>query len=181
MKLVVGLGNPGSEYTKTRHNVGFMALDFLQKAFSASVFCEDKKSSSLMANSLIDQEKILLVKPNTFMNESGKAVRALVDFYKLAPNDIVVIHDDLDIAPATMRTTESSRAAGHNGVQDIIEKLGTQDFFRIRIGIGRPTEVNGACMPSHDFVLQNFSEEELDNLTELFPKIKEEVFAFLKR
>lgn len=181
MKLIVGLGNPGSEHTQTRHNVGFIALDFLQNAFSASVFCEDKKSTSLMANCLIDQEKILLVKPLTYMNESGKSVRALVDFYKLAPSDIIVIHDDLDIAPGTLRTTESSRAAGHNGVQDIIEKLGTQDFFRIRIGIGRPTEVNGACMPSHDFVLQKFSDDELKNLSTLFPKIKEEVLTFLAR
>ena len=180
MKLIIGLGNPGKEYAETRHNAGFLALDFLQKEFKGDDFKEEKKMFSEVATGMVENEKVLLVKPLTFMNESGKAVRALLDFYKLSPSDIIVLHDDLDIAPGTLRTTDSSRAAGHNGVKDIIEKLGTQDFFRIRIGIGHPTEVNGVCIPHHDFVLQKFSEEELKNLTDLFPKIKEELQKWLQ-
>lgn len=181
MKLIIGLGNPGKEYESTRHNAGFLAIDFFGKEFSNITFRNDKKMFAEIAETLVDNEKVLLVKPQTFMNESGKCVRALLDFYKLSPADIAVLHDDLDIAPASYKTTLSSRAAGHNGVSDIIEKIGTQDFFRIRLGIGRPTEVNGFCMPSHDFVLQNFTEEELKNLSDLFPKVKEEIINFISQ
>ncbi len=179
MKLIIGLGNPGKEYINTRHNAGFLCLDFLQTALDCEPFITDKKMSALVASGLIDHQKILLVKPETFMNHSGTSVLALLQFYKLTPADIVVIHDDLDIAPGTYKTTVSSRSAGHNGVEDIINVLGTQDFLRIRLGIGRPTEVMGACMPSHDFVLENFSPEELADLALLFPKIKEEVLLQL--
>ena len=180
MKLVIGLGNPGREYEKTRHNAGFLALDFLQKEWGFEIFRGDKDFQSEISSGAFDGEKVLLVKPQTFMNRSGEAVQKMLAYYKLSPADIAILHDDLDIAPGTFRTTDSSRAAGHNGVQDIIDHLGTQDFFRIRIGLGRPAEVLGACVPSHDFVLQKLSEEELKNLETLFPKIQEEIFNFLK-
>lgn len=181
MKLIIGLGNPGKEYADTRHNAGFLCVDFLQQALDFSPFALDKKMSSSISSGTIGSEKILLVKPETFMNNSGVAVAALLQFYKISPEDIIVIHDDLDIAPGVYKTTLSSRAAGHNGVQDIIERLGTQDFFRIRIGIGRPAEVTGACMPSHDFVLKNFTSEESKNLSLLFPDIQEEILRFLEK
>lgn len=181
MKLIIGLGNPGKEYEKTRHNAGFLALDSLQEAFGFEAFREDKDFRSETVSGTIDGEKVTLVKPLTFMNHSGEAVQRIVAYYKLSPTDIAVLHDDLDIVPGTLRTTVSSRAAGHNGVQDIIDRLGTQDFFRVRIGIGRPTEVLGACMPSHDFVLQKFSPEESKDLEALFPKIKEEILGWLAR
>jgi len=180
MKIIIGLGNPDKEHMLTRHNAGFLALDFLQNELHCPAFLEEKKFFCALTETLVGTEKILLVKPETFMNDSGKAVRAILDFYKLSERDIIVLHDDLDIAPGTYKITTSSRAAGHNGVSDIIEKLGTQDFVRIRIGIGRPTEVNGICIPSHDFVLQKFKKEEFENLLALFPKIKEEVLAFIK-
>jgi PTH1 family peptidyl-tRNA hydrolase len=180
MKLIIGLGNPGEEYVNTRHNAGFLCIDFLQRAFDFEPFTLDKKMSARIASGVIGGQKILLVKPETFMNNSGGAVQALLHFYKLSPADIAVIHDDLDIAPAAYKTTVSSRAAGHNGVQDIITQLGTQDFFRLRLGIGRPADVTGTCMPSHDFVLKNFSAEESKNLSLLFPQIKEEVLHFIE-
>ena len=180
MKLIIGLGNPGKEYANTRHNAGFLCVDFLQQAFGFEPFALDKKMSAHLASGTLSDQKILLVKPETFMNNSGVAVQALLQFYKLSPADIAVIHDDLDIAPATYKTTLSSRAAGHNGVQDIITHLGTQDFFRIRLGIGRPADVTGSCMPSHDFVLKNFSAEESANLSLLFPQIQEEVLRFIE-
>lgn len=180
MKLIIGLGNPGTEYRLTRHNAGFLALDFLREKWSFDAFREDKDFQSKISSGTLEGEKVLLVKPLSFMNHSGEAVQKLLHYYKLPPADIAVLHDDLDIAPGTCRVTDSSRAAGHNGVQDIIDHLGTQDFFRIRIGIGKPVEVAGVCMPSHDFVLQKFSEEDLKNLEALFPKIQEELYRFLK-
>lgn len=179
MKLIIGLGNPGNNHTTTRHNAGFLCLDFLQKEWSCDTFQLDKKMSAEVSEGQIGKHKFLLVKPTTFMNASGTTVSQLVHFYKIAPEDIVVIHDDLDIAPGTYKTTNSSRAAGHNGVSDIIEKIGTQDFFRIRLGIGRPAQVSGTCMPSHDFVLQKFSPEELTTLSDLFPKVKDELLKWL--
>lgn len=175
MKLIIGLGNPGNNHALTRHNAGFLCLDFLQKEWRTDSFRENKKMAAEISEGQVGKYKVLLVKPTTFMNASGTTVSQLVHFYKLTPEDTVIIHDDLDIAPGTYKATSSSRAAGHNGVSDIIEKLGTQDIYRIRLGIGRPTEVNGACMPSHDFVLQNFSSNELSTLQTLFPKVKDEL------
>ncbi len=179
MKLIIGLGNPGNNHATTRHNAGFLCLDFLQKEWGGNAFQIEKKMSAEISEGQVGKHPVLLVKPSTFMNASGTAVSQLVHFYKLAPEDIAVIHDDLDIAPGTYKTTGSSRAAGHNGVSDVIEKLGTQDFYRIRLGIGRPAEVTGVCMPSHDFVLQKFPPEELATLTALFPKVKDELLKWL--
>lgn len=180
MKLIIGLGNPGAIYQKTRHNAGFLCLDFLRTTFGFEPFSLDKKMSALITDGIQEKETVLLVKPETFMNHSGIAVSVLLQYYKLTPADIAIIHDDVDIAPGTYKTTLSSRSAGHNGVQDIIERIGTQDFFRIRLGVGRPIEVPGVCVPTHTFVLQNFSVEELTVLTGLFPKIKEEIVQWLR-
>jgi peptidyl-tRNA hydrolase, PTH1 family len=179
MKLIIGLGNPGKNHLHTRHNAGFLCLDYLAQEWQTGPFVLDQKMSGLVSTGLVGREKVLLVKPETFMNASGTTVSQLVHFYKLEATDIVVLHDDLDIAPGTYKLTNSSRAAGHNGVSDIIEKLGTQDFTRIRLGIGRPIEVAGACMPSHDFVLANFSPAELDTLSALFPQVKDELEKWL--
>lgn len=181
MKLIIALGNPGKEYAKTRHNAGFLFADHLRGRRGFDDFKTEKKFSSLISAGMIGTEKAIIVKPETFMNESGTAVRSLIDFYKLSPSDIAVIHDDLDIIPGTFRTTDSSRAAGHNGVQDIIGKLGTQDFFRIRIGIGKPVDVLKVCMPSHDYVLGAFSAEELTKLEAAFPEIETTLTDWIKR
>lgn len=173
--MIIGLGNPGEEYERARHNAGFLCADFLQKEWGFAAFTLDKKTSASLSSGTLNSEKILLVKPDTFMNASGTAVQALINFYKLSPQDIVIIHDDLDITPGTFKTTLSSRSAGHNGVQDIIDKLGTQDFSRIRLGIGHPVNEPGACISAHDFVLQNFSPKELTELQKLFPQVKKEI------
>lgn len=170
--IIIGLGNPGSEYTRTRHNAGFAALDFLAHSSDDRDFRADPKFFAELTSVSIDGKKTILAKPTTYMNESGKAVRVLLDFYKLEPSALIVIHDDLDIASGTLRITESSRAAGHNGVASIIEHLGTQDFFRIRLGIGRPVETAGVCIPSHDYVLGRFSDDELTALEKLFSEIE---------
>ena len=172
MKIIIGLGNPGKEFDTTRHNAGFLCVDFLQKEWSFENFRRDAKMSAEISAGMVGKEKYLLIKPTTFMNDSGIATQALIRFYKLTVSDIIVIHDDLDIDLGIYKKTLSSRSAGHNGVADIIEKIGTQDFFRIRLGIGRPKGTDGACISTHDYVLERFSPSELDLLETTFPRVQ---------
>ena len=172
MKLIIGLGNPGKEYANTRHNAGFSALEYLRETWGFPLWQGEKKFRGSLSSSEKDDEKITLFEPQTLMNLSGDAVALIMQFYKLEPKDILVLHDDLDIPSGELRLTESSRAAGHNGVQNIIDRLGTQDFKRIRIGIGKPTEVLGACQPHHDYVLDRFTKDEQEKLTSLLPEIE---------
>ena len=161
MMLIVGLGNPGEEYQKTRHNAGFMALDEFQKKHSFPDFKLSKKHSSLVSEGILNQDKVVLAKPQTFMNNSGKAVASLVKLSlgKLSlTQELVVVHDDIDIPLGKVKVSKGSGSAGHKGVKSIIQVLGTKDFTRIRIGIqpaaGKPKNVE-------DFVLQKFSPGEL--------------------
>lgn len=171
MKLIIGLGNPGIEYEKTRHNAGFLFLDSLRESWDFPPFETSSKWKGALSTALHDGEKVILLKPETYMNRSGDSVRSIMDFFKLSPADLTVIHDDLDIESGTYKVTEGSRAAGHNGVADLIEKLGTQDFCRIRIGIGRPPEHT----PAEKYVLSPFTDEERAALQESFGNITEQV------
>lgn len=155
MWLVVGLGNPGSKYARTKHNAGFMALDLCAEKFGAS-WAEEKNMH--IAHAVVDGEKIFFLKPQDFMNLSGIAVQHVSHFYKIPPDHIMVLHDDLDFPLGVVKAQFDRSAAGHNGILDIIEKTGTQAFHRIRIGIGPQTDV------AEDFVLQPFSAEELSVL-----------------
>lgn len=170
MKIIIGLGNPGKEYANTRHNVGFEIMDELQKEFSFPDFEFNKKFNAEISKGNIDAQEIILAKPQTFMNLSGVATRNILDFYKLSASDIVVIHDDIDIAIGTLKVASDSRSAGHNGVQNIIDQLGTQEITRLRIGVGAVTTDEPSCrIGAHDFVLGKFSEEEnktIQNITE---------------
>ncbi|NTW75431.1 MAG: aminoacyl-tRNA hydrolase [Candidatus Moranbacteria bacterium] len=164
MKLIVGLGNPGKEYGGTRHNIGFMFLDFLRESWNFEPFQPTPKWKGLTSAGMHDGEKTILLKPETFMNRSGESVRSIMDFFKISVDDIIVIHDDLDIVPGTFKVAKGSGAAGHNGVADLIEKLGAKDFTRIRIGIGRPPE----NIPADAFVLSPFTESELLSMEKTF-------------
>lgn len=168
MKLIVGLGNPGREYERTRHNAGFLFLDFLRESWNFESFQPTPKWKGSVSAGLWNGEKILLVKPETFMNRSGECVADIMAFFKLTPTDIVVIHDDLDIAPGSFKVASGSGAAGHNGVADLIEKLGTKEFTRIRVGIGRPPE----SVPAERFVLSPFADAELDPLRATFSEME---------
>jgi len=168
MKLIVGLGNPGREYERTRHNAGFLFLDFLRESWGFEPFQPTPKWKGSVSAGLRNGEKILLVKPETFMNRSGECVADIMAFFKLAPTDIVVIHDDLDIAPGSFKVAGGSGAAGHNGVADLIEKLGTKEFTRIRVGIGRPPE----NVPAERFVLSPFADAEPDSLRVTFSEME---------
>lgn len=131
MKILIGLGNVGKEYLHTRHNAGFLALDFLHTKYSFDTWSEKKDLQGILSQGMLHGEKVLLFKPTTLMNNSGQAVSKILHYYKLTPKDIIVIHDDLDITSGTLRYTSSSRSAGNNGVQSIIDHLGTQDFKRM--------------------------------------------------
>lgn len=154
-RLIVGLGNPGDRYVETKHNVGFMLVDQLAKREGVS-FTHDKIFQADIATTFIDGEKIFLVKPTTFMNESGKAVHALLTYYGLDITDILVIYDDLDMAVGKVRFRQKGSAGGHNGIKSIIKHLGGQEFDRIKIGIGRPK--NGMSVVHH--VLSTFDSDD---------------------
>jgi len=140
MKLVVGLGNPGKEYENTKHNIGFIALDHF--AEKQGIVINSKKFDSLTSELILNNEKIILLKPQTYMNLSGQAVAKAVNFYKIPLENIIVLFDDLDLEPGTIRFRKNGSAGGHNGIKSIIENLSTAEFARIKIGIGRPKNKN---------------------------------------
>lgn len=136
MKLIVGLGNPGTKYAATKHNIGFITLDEL--VHREKINYNKKQSEAEIAEYFIGSEKVILAKPQTFMNDSGRSVRPLLDYYNLELNDLLVIYDDLDLPVGRIRLREKGSAGGHNGIKSLIQHLGTNDFQRIRVGIDRP-------------------------------------------
>ncbi|MCE1253653.1 MAG: aminoacyl-tRNA hydrolase [Anaerolineae bacterium] len=175
MFLIVGLGNPGREYLETRHNVGFMAVDRLCQKWGVKP--NRLQSKSLIAQALVDEDKVILVKPQTFMNLSGQAVAPLMRYYKLELSQILVIHDDLDLPLGTIRLRPSGGSGGQKGLASIIQQVGTQDFPRLRIGIGRPP----GRMEAADYVLQSFSKGDMETLQFILPKVEDAVHTFLKQ
>lgn len=167
MLLVVGLGNPGTKYNHTRHNIGFMVLDYLAERAGA-VFKESKWAADLVKTSL-GAKSILLAKPTSYMNLSGRPVGSIASFYRISPEKIVVIHDDLDLEVGRVKIAFDRGAGGHNGIKSIIECLGTREFTRIRVGIGRP-EVH---LSSSSFVLSKFGKNELDDISRVFSLVEE--------
>lgn len=134
--MIVGLGNPGSKYKDTKHNIGFIALD--EFAFQHKMEFNKTKFEAIYAEAFIGSEKVLLVKPQTFMNDSGRAVRPLMDYFNVELEDLIVVYDDLDLPVGKLRLRQKGSAGGHNGIRSMIQHLGTADFNRIRIGIDRP-------------------------------------------
>jgi len=172
MFLVVGLGNPGSQYAATRHNVGFMVVDDLAERFGVSVDREKWQAHSVQM--VLWGRPVCLLKPNTFMNLSGRAVARYVDFYKVRPAQIVVVHDDLDMAPGRVKLVVGGGAGGHNGIRSLVECLGTKDFLRLKVGIGRPGKMGlYTRMPVEKYVLAPFAPDEqilLEQRMELIEK-----------
>jgi PTH1 family peptidyl-tRNA hydrolase len=154
MKCLIGLGNPGKEYERTRHNVGFMVIDALAKQFGVDV--ARQKFHSLYGEGHIAGERFLLVKPQTYMNQSGQCVREVLDWYKLDTNDLLIIYDDMDLETGRVRLRAKGSAGGHNGIKSVIADLGTEALPRLKIGIGRPRPGEDAV--AH--VLSPFTREE---------------------
>ena len=153
MKLIVGLGNPGSEYENTRHNIGFQLLDFIAK--NKEIHFLRNKFNGKYAETFINGEKVILLKPLSFMNLSGSVVEKFVSFYKIDIHDILVIHDDLDMNFGRIKIVNNSSSGGHNGIKDIEKCLGTKNYARLKIGIA-----NDKSMDTKDYVLGQFTEEE---------------------
>ena len=160
MKIITGLGNPGTEYAKTKHNVGFMFVDALAEKLGVTEWKD--KFDAKVGEGRIGTEKVLLVKPQTYMNDSGRAVGPVMNFYKLTPEDLIVAHDDMDIPAGTIRIRKKGSAGGHNGIKSILAHVGDEHFSRVRIGIGRP--LPGWTVVNH--VLAAFSEEDAPKITE---------------
>lgn len=159
MYIIAGLGNPGREYDNTRHNTGFRVLDALASKYSIDV--SEKKHKALVGKGVIDGQKVILIKPQTFMNLSGESLREVADYYKIDPEtDLIVIYDDITLDVGSIRVRKKGSAGGHNGIKSIIAQLGTENFQRIRVGIGeKPPKMDLA-----DWVLGHFPKEETDNL-----------------
>jgi len=176
MKIIFAQGNPGSEFTSTRHNIGFELIDRLARKQGAS-FSPKPKFHAEIADITIEGEKILLVKPTTYYNETGRAARALVDFYKLDPiSDMLVVHDDLALPFGVIRTRPSGSDAGNNGIKSLNAHLG-EHYGRIRVGIYNELRDR---IPDADFVLARFTSEEAEHLPELFGHTEQFVDAFVR-
>lgn len=169
MFVLVGLGNPGGEYAMTRHNIGFLFLDYLADRHGLTM--KGSKWQADTAKGALWGCQALLCKPMTYMNRSGNAVGQMVRFYDLEPGRVVVIHDDLDLPFGRLRLVANRGAGGHNGIKSIIDHLGTRDFPRIRVGVGRPPGETAAS----DYVLSRFSGDEQRELPDLFARIEEAV------
>lgn len=161
--IIIGLGNPGKEYHETHHNVGYMMVDAIAKSYHAT-FKLEKKFQAAVATIMVNGENHYLIKPITYMNLSGLAAKAFMDYYKIEMNKLVVISDDLDLPLATLRIRKNGGTGGHKGLASIIKELGSQDFIRMRIGIGRK---NGEVV---DFVLSKFSKQEKQELEDVLTK-----------
>lgn len=172
MFLIVGLGNIGKEYDNTRHNIGFSTLDIISKEYNIPL--KGKKFKGDSGEGLIGGEKVLLLKPSTYMNLSGESVAAAASFYKISSNNIIVICDDINLSVGTLRIREKGSAGGHNGLKNIISCLNTEDFIRIRIGVSKPKE----DLVSH--VLGRFSKEELQEVTMVSEKASEAAVCIIQ-
>lgn len=177
MKLIVGLGNPGRSYAANRHNIGFICLRHFAR--NQGIKFNQKKGLARIGTGTAAGNKVVLARPQTYMNNSGQSVSRLVSKFKVNPEDLLVIHDDLDLPPAKIRLSFASGSGGHKGINSIIHELGTKDFARLRVGIGRPANPN----PTEDdiiaYVLSNFTPRERKALTPVIPKISEAILCLL--
>ena len=156
--IVAGLGNPGKDYAETRHNAGFMVMDYL--AEKENIRIDRAKWNALFADAEFFGKRVLFVKPQTFMNKSGEAIRDIAEFYKIPAEKILIIYDDINFAPGVMRIRKKGSAGGHNGMKDIIYQLGTEEFPRFRIGVGAKPE----GWQLYDWVLGKFSAEDITEM-----------------
>ena len=177
--IIVGLGNPGAKYIGTRHNIGFMVVDELAGRCKSSLTLEKWDSLSLRVS--IFGAKVCLVKPLTYMNVSGKAVARFVDFYKTPLHRLLVVHDDIDMKPGRIKLICGGGSGGHNGIRSLIQHLGGKEFFRLKIGIGRPGQgLTHSAMPVENYVLAPFSEEDRDVISGRMDSLMQGIEYFLR-
>ncbi len=179
MKLIVGLGNPGKKYEKTRHNAGFILVDMVREQYQFSNWSLSKKFNAEISEGMIENEKILLAKPMTYMNNSGQSVGIIAKYYSLSPSDILVIHDEKDIKLGDVKVQADRGHAGHNGIRSIIEHLGTKDFTRIRIGVA--PEDKQRMKDTADYVLGKFGMFERRTLKAVGENIQQHIQHWLRK
>ena len=181
MKLIVGLGNPGREYTHNRHNIGFMCVNHLAKVHGIQL--DKKQGQARTGSGNIAGNKVVLARPQTYMNLSGESVSRLARKLKLKSEDLLVIHDDLDLPLGKIRLRRGGGSGGHKGINSIISCLGSQDFYRIRVGIGRPDTVNGSAEDGEteiiDYVLSDFTIDEKKIITKVITEVTEAILCLL--
>lgn len=175
IRLIVGLGNPGPEYEQTRHNAGFWLVDQLANSLAGCRLQRESRFNAFVAKTNIAGNEVWLLEPQTFMNRSGQSVGGLARFFKILPDEILVVHDELDLAPGVAKLKKGGSSGGHNGLKDITAALGTQDYWRLRLGIGHPRTM-GIQQPVADFVLhrprkeeQNLIEDAIDKSVRVIP------------
>ena len=171
--LIAGLGNPGPEYRQNRHNVGFMVVDALASALDISI--QRVEMRALLGKGTLDGERLILAKPQTYMNNSGQAVASLARFYKIPQEKLLVVHDDLDLPFGTLRLRPFGGTGGQRGMESIVEKLGTRSFPRLRVGIGRPP---GRMDPA-DYVLHNFNPDQQEFIPEVLGRAVKAIQCFI--
>ena len=170
MKVITGLGNPGNKYQWTRHNAGFLIVDLLATEYGLQ--WQENKNGYLEAQGQLWNQKVVLIKPQSFMNLSGRPLAKFINFYKVSPEAIIVIHDDVDVQNGKVRMRHGGSAGGHNGIKSLISELGFSSFYRIKLGIGKPE--NKPEMGVSNWVLGKFSKEEIDILSEqMYEAVKE--------
>ena len=180
MRIIIGLGNPGKQYATTRHNAGFLFLEFFRTQWNFPSFEKQGRFNAHASRGIIDDVPIILVQPDTFMNRSGITVSALMNFYKIEATAFAIIHDDIDIPLGKIKYTSNSRSAGHRGVESIIRTLGTTEFFRARIGIYTEPKDNDSPHEASVFVLDHFTRKERSILETSFSEISTTLHAWLK-
>ena len=175
MKLIVGLGNPGRVYANNRHNIGFICLNHFAR--SQGIKFDQKRGLARIGTGEVAGSKVVVAKPQTYVNLSGQSVSRLVQKFNINPNDLLVIHDDLDLPLTKIRISHGSSSGGHKGIDSIISYLESQDFIRIRVGIGRPAEISEADIIA--YVLSNFTPEEKQTITQVIPQVSDAILCLL--
>ncbi len=173
MKVIVGLGNPGPQYAETRHNIGFLLVDLLAEVYK---FQFRAKFQGLFSEGNVEGERLLLLKPQTFINLSGRSVREITNFYKIPGEDLLIVHDDMDLSLGKIRLRDQGSAGGHNGIKSILAELGTEKFWRLKLGVGRPPREYDPAR----YVLSPFAEDETTQLDEVLGRAEKATNLWIK-
>ena len=174
MYLIVGLGNPEEEYSNTRHNMGFNTINKLAKQYNIEI--NKSKFKSLYGNGIIEKEKVILLKPQTYMNLSGTAIKEVMDFYKINKEEIIIIYDDIDIEPGIIKIRKKGGPGTHNGMKSVVNEIKTQDFTRVRVGIGMPSNKSDLI----NYVIGKISKDDIEKLEDGTTKAKDALIEIIK-
>lgn len=174
MYLIVGLGNPEEEYSNTRHNMGFNTINKLAKQYNIEI--NKSKFKSLYGNGIIEKEKVILLKPQTYMNLSGTAIKEVMDFYKINKEELIIIYDDIDIEPGIIKIRKKGGPGTHNGMKSVVNEIETQDFTRVRVGIGMPSNKSDLI----NYVIGKISKDDIEKLEDGTTKAKDALIEIIK-